>query len=139
LRDHTITPDDLALGPPRLKFHSKDASSSKSPSKPSSKLHDADEDDSIEKKNREKEQRKRDEFYRGCIETLKMERKDRMTHSGLNKMAETLNKLVGQTDIAKWLLLKRLHEISARMTLVHLKPGQSINLDEASMYIVLDG
>jgi len=62
-----------------------------------------------------------------------------MTHSGLNKMAETLNKLVGQTDIAKWLLLKRLHEISARMTLVHLKPGQSINLDEASMYIVLDG
>ena len=68
-----------------------------------------------------------------------MERKDRMTHSSLNKMAETLNKLVGKTDIAKWLLLKRLHEISARMTLVHLNPGQSINLDEASMYIVLDG
>ena len=68
-----------------------------------------------------------------------MERKDRITHGGLNKMGETLNKLVMNTDLAKWLILKRVHEISARMTLVHLKPGQRLNLEERSMYIVLDG
>lgn len=68
-----------------------------------------------------------------------MERKDRTTFGGQIKMNETLNKLLMQTAIAKWLLLKRLNEISARMTLVHLKPGQQLNLDEASMYIVIDG
>jgi quercetin dioxygenase-like cupin family protein len=68
-----------------------------------------------------------------------LERKDRVTHSGMSRMAETLNKLILNTELSKWLLLKRVHEISARMTLVHLKPGQQLNLEESSMYIVLDG
>ncbi len=70
-----------------------------------------------------KEQKKKDLFFRSCIESLLLERKDRITHGGMNKMAETLNKLIQKTQLAKWLMLKRLHEISARMTLVHLKPG----------------
>jgi hypothetical protein len=68
-----------------------------------------------------------------------LERKDRVTHGGMIRMEASLNKLIDNTEIAKWLILKRIHEISARMTLMHLKPGQRINLEEASMYIVLDG
>ena len=69
-----------------------------------------------------------------------MERKDRTTVSGQNKLNETLNKLLlNNTDIAKMLLLKRVNEITSRMTLMHLKPSQKINLDEASLYIVIDG
>jgi|APCry1669190288_1035285.scaffolds.fasta_scaffold67204_2 hypothetical protein len=69
-----------------------------------------------------------------------MDRKDRVTVSGQNKLNETLNKLLlNNTEIAKWLLLKRVNEISSRMTLVHLKPAQKLNLDEASLYIILDG
>lgn len=55
-------------------------------------------------------------------------------------MSETLNKLLlNSTELAKSLLFKRVTEISARMILVQVKPGQQLNLDEASMYIVLDG
>lgn len=69
-----------------------------------------------------------------------MDRKDRTTVSGQNKLNESLNKLLlNNTDIAKMLLLKRVNEISSRMTLMHLKPSQKINLDEASIYIVVDG
>ena len=70
---------------------------------------------------------------------MQIERKDRITHGGMIKLEASLNKLLANSDIAKWLILKRLHEISARMTLMHLKPGQKINLEESSMYIVLDG
>ena len=53
-----------------------------------------------------------------------MDRKDRITVSGQNKLHDTLNKLLlVNTDIAKQLLLKRVVEISSRMTLVHLKPA----------------
>ena len=53
-----------------------------------------------------------------------MERKDRTTMSGQNKINETLNKLIlNHTELAKWLLLKRVNEVSARWTLVALKPG----------------
>jgi hypothetical protein len=69
-----------------------------------------------------------------------MERKDRTTFSGQNKLAETLNKLLLQhTDIAKLLLLKRVNEITARMTMLTLRPGQTLTVDEPSFYIVLDG
>jgi len=86
-----------------------------------------------------RELKKRDQFFRGCIESLMLERKDRITHGGLHRMGETLNKIVMSMELAKWLLLKRVHEISARMTLMHLKPGQKLSLEENSMYIVLDG
>jgi len=73
--------------------------------------------------NQTKEQKKKDQFFKGCIECLLLERKDRITHGGIQKMNETLNKLVCGTEIVKWLLLKRVNELSSRMTLIHLKPG----------------
>ena len=54
-------------------------------------------------------------------------------------MNETLNKLVCGTEIVKWLLIKRVNEMSSRMTLMRLKPGQHLNLQEPMLYIVLDG
>jgi hypothetical protein len=96
------------------------------------------EDPSLER-NQMRELKKRDQFFRGCIESLMLERKDRITHGGLNRMGETLNKIVMGTELARWLLLKRVHEISARMTLMHLMPGQKLSLEENSMYFVLDG
>ena len=86
-----------------------------------------------------REQKKKDQFFKSCIEALLMERKDRVTNSGMAKMGESLNKLLLSTEIIKWLLLKRVNEISSRMTLIHLKPGQRLNLEESSMYIILDG
>ena len=69
-----------------------------------------------------------------------MERKDRITVSGQNKLNETLNKLLlNNTDIAKQLLMKRVNEVAARMSMITLRPGQKLNLEEPSMYIVLDG
>jgi type IV pilus biogenesis protein CpaD/CtpE len=37
------------------------------------------------------------------------------------------------------LMMKRVNEVAARMILVTLKPGMQLNLEEASMYIILDG
>lgn len=72
----------------------------------------------------QKEQILKEIFYKGCVEALAMERKDRTTMSGQNKINETLNKLIlNHTELAKWLLLKRVNEVSARLTLVALKPG----------------
>lgn len=69
-----------------------------------------------------------------------MERKDRITVSGQNKLNETLNKLLlNNTDIAKQLMMKRVNEVAARMSMITLRPGQKLNLEEPSMYIVLDG
>ena len=69
-----------------------------------------------------------------------MERKDRITVSGQNKLNETLNKLLlYNTDIAKQLMMKRVNEVAARMSMITLRPGQKLNLEEPSMYIVLDG
>lgn len=75
-------------------------------------------------KSRILEAKARDAFFKGCVECLQMERKDRTTFSGQNKLAETLNKLLLQhTDVAKLLLLKRVNEITARMTMLTLRPG----------------
>lgn len=72
-----------------------------------------------------REAKVKENFYKGCVESLLMERKDRTTVSGQNKMNETLNKLLlNQSELAKWLLLKRVNEITARMILISLKPGQ---------------
>ena len=69
-----------------------------------------------------------------------MDRKDRTTVSGQNKLNEFLNKLLlNNTEVAKLLLLKRVNEITARMTIMTLKPGQTLNLEDPSMYIVIDG
>ena len=49
-----------------------------------------------------KEQKLKDQFFKGCIEALLMDRKDRITVSGQNKLHDTLNKLLmNHTDIAK--------------------------------------
>ena len=86
------------------------------------------------------ETKAREAFFRGCIECLLLERKDRTTFSGQNKLNETLNKLLlNYTELSKLLLLKRVNEISARMSMITLKPGQTLDLDEPSLYIVLDG
>lgn len=62
---------------------------------------------------REKEQRMKDAFFKGCVESLLMDRKDRTTVGGHNKLNETLNKLLlNNTELAKWLLLKRVNEIT---------------------------
>ncbi len=69
-----------------------------------------------------------------------MDRKDRTTVSGQNKLNEFLNKLLlNNTEVAKLLLLKRVNEITARMTIMTLKPGQTLSLEDPSMYIVIDG
>lgn len=69
-----------------------------------------------------------------------MDRKDRTTMSGQNKLAESLNKLLLQNcEIARTLMLKRVSEITARMIMISLKPGQTLNLEEPALYIVVDG
>ena len=47
--------------------------------------------------------------------------------------------LLNNTDIAKQLMMKRVNEVAARMSMITLRPGQKLNLEEPSMYIVLDG
>lgn len=71
-----------------------------------------------------REQKQRDVFYKGCIESLLMDRKDRLTVSGQHKLSESLNKLLlNHTDIIKMLLMKRVNEVSTRMFITTLKPG----------------
>jgi hypothetical protein len=79
-------------------------------------------------------------FFKGCVEALLLDRKDRTTLSGQNKLAESLNKLLlNNCELAKLLLLKRVNEITARMFMISLKPGQFLNLEEPALYIVIDG
>lgn len=88
----------------------------------------------------DRDQKQKEQFFKLCIEALLMDKKDRTTVSGQNKLAESLNKLLlNHTEIAKWLLLKRVNEITQRMILVTLKPGQHLDLDDSTLYIVIDG